>query len=153
MWPLLMKLFLLVFSAYSAGILAQLFRQSAIVGYLLAGSIVGALLFDYTTVASVAELGVALLLFSIGLEFSFQQLKALGKSLLSGGSNGSPAEFATMTTLPFSSKARSNSLASDPNDMSNAAGNVVGSGVYVYVTVTTYAWLLVPSGRTCLLVT
>ena len=45
MWPLLMKLFLLVFTAYSAGILAQLFRQSAIVGYLLAGSIVGALLF------------------------------------------------------------------------------------------------------------
>ncbi len=85
MWPLLMKLFLLVFAAYSAGILAQHFRQSAIVGYLLAGSIVGALLFNYETIASVAELGVALLLFSIGLEFSFQQLKALGKAVLYGG--------------------------------------------------------------------
>jgi CPA2 family monovalent cation:H+ antiporter-2 len=85
MWPLLTKLFLLVLAAYGAGILAQLFRQSAIVGYLLAGSIVGALLFNYDTVSSVAELGVALLLFSIGLEFSFQQFKALGGPLLSGG--------------------------------------------------------------------
>ena len=85
MWPLLMKLFLLVFAAYAAGILAQHFRQSAIVGYLLAGSIVGALLFNYGTIASVAELGVALLLFSIGLEFSFQQLKTLGKAVLAGG--------------------------------------------------------------------
>ena len=86
MWPLLLKLFLLLLTAYTAGILARLFRQSAIVGYLLAGSIVGTLLFDYTTIASVAELGVALLLFSIGLEFSFQHLKSLGKDLLSGGS-------------------------------------------------------------------
>lgn len=85
MWPLLMKLFLLVFAAYITGILAQHFRQSAIVGYLLAGSIVGTLLFNYGTIASVAELGVALLLFSIGLEFSFHQLKALGKSVLAGG--------------------------------------------------------------------
>ncbi|BBO90089.1 cation:proton antiporter [Desulfosarcina ovata] len=85
MWQLLTKLFLLILAAYMAGILAQLFRQSAIVGYLLAGSFVGGLLFDYATVASVAELGVALLLFSIGLEFSFQQLRALGRSLLTGG--------------------------------------------------------------------
>jgi monovalent cation:H+ antiporter-2, CPA2 family len=85
MWPLLIKLFLLLCAAYTAGILAQAFRQSAIVGYLLAGSIVGTLIFDYDTVASVAELGVALLLFSIGLEFSFQHLKSLGKDLLSGG--------------------------------------------------------------------
>jgi monovalent cation:H+ antiporter-2, CPA2 family len=85
MWPMLTKLFLLVLSAYAAGILAQHFRQSAIVGYLLAGSLVGGFLFDYATVASVAELGVALLLFSIGLEFSFRQLKALGSALLIGG--------------------------------------------------------------------
>ena len=85
MWPMLTKLFLLLLAAYGAGILAQHFRQSAIVGYLLAGSVVGALLFDYDTVSSVAELGVALLLFSIGLEFSFQQLKALGAALLIGG--------------------------------------------------------------------
>ncbi len=85
MWPLLIKLFLLLLTAYVAGILAQRFRQSAIVGYLLAGSVIGTLLFDYYTIASVAELGVALLLFSIGLEFSFQHLKSLGRDLLSGG--------------------------------------------------------------------
>jgi CPA2 family monovalent cation:H+ antiporter-2 len=85
MWPLLIKLFLLLLTAYVAGILAQLFRQSAIVGYLLAGSLVGTLLFNYDTISSVAELGVALLLFSIGLEFSFQHLKSLGRDLLSGG--------------------------------------------------------------------
>ena len=85
MWPMLTKLFLLVLAAYGAGIFAQHFRQSAIVGYLLAGSIVGTFLFDYDTIAAVAELGVALLLFSIGLEFSFRQLKSLGSALLIGG--------------------------------------------------------------------
>lgn len=85
MWPLLTKLFLLLLAAYAAGILAQALRQSAIVGYLLAGSVVGALLFGEEMVSTVAELGVALLLFSIGLEFSFKHLKSMGRNLLSGG--------------------------------------------------------------------
>ena len=85
MWPLLINLFLLLLAAYTAGILAQAFRQSAIVGYLLAGSIVGSLLFSGDLVSSVAELGVSLLLFSIGLEFSFRHLRSMGRDLLSGG--------------------------------------------------------------------
>ncbi len=85
MWLLLTNLFLLLLTAYVAGIVAQAFRQSAIVGYLLAGSIVGSLLFSDDLVSLVAELGVALLLFSIGLEFSFRHLKSMGRDLFSGG--------------------------------------------------------------------
>ena len=46
----------------------------------------GPLLFNAQAVKDVAELGVALLLFSIGLEFSFKRLKNLGSIALGGGS-------------------------------------------------------------------
>ena len=85
MWTLLFEIFILIGTSYLFGIIAQRLRQSAIIGYLLAGSVVGPLLFNRDTVTDVAELGVALLLFSIGLEFSFRQLKALGKAVLFGG--------------------------------------------------------------------
>jgi CPA2 family monovalent cation:H+ antiporter-2 len=64
----------------------QRLGQSAFIGYLPAGTIVGPLTFNRDAVSSVAELGVALLLFSIGLKFSFQRLRRLGiKVLLLGG--------------------------------------------------------------------
>lgn len=53
-------------------------NQNAIVGYLLAGAILGPTMFNRTAVQNIAELGVALLLFSIGLEFSFSRLKGMG---------------------------------------------------------------------------
>lgn len=77
-WYLIAEIILLIGLAFVLGAVAQRFNQSAIVGYLLAGAALGPVLFNKDAVQSVAELGVALLLFSIGLEFSFSRLKGMG---------------------------------------------------------------------------
>lgn len=60
-----------------------------VVGFLVAGVLVGphalAWIDDPHTIEVVAELGVALLLFTIGLEFSFDRLKRIGKLVAVGG--------------------------------------------------------------------
>ena len=83
---LLMEIVLLLGTAFVLGAVAQRLKQSAIIGYLLAGMLMGPLLFNTQAVEDVAELEVALLLFSIGLEFSFGRLKRLGRVALGGGS-------------------------------------------------------------------
>lgn len=77
-WNLIMEIVLLVGVAFLFGVVAQRLKQSAIVGYLLAGAVLGPIMFNKDAVQEVAELGVALLLFSIGLEFSFGRLKRMG---------------------------------------------------------------------------
>ncbi len=71
---------LLVLSAFFCGLLMQRLRQPLILGYILTGVILG----PYTgglTITSVheiellAEIGVGLLLFALGLEFSHKDLK------------------------------------------------------------------------------
>ena len=78
-WRFLMEIVLLLGGAFVFGALAQRLRQSPIVGYLLAGTLVGPLLFNAPAVNQAAELGVSLLMFSIGLEFSFKELRRMGK--------------------------------------------------------------------------
>ena len=85
-WKLIGEILLLLLGAFLLGAGAQRLKQSAIVGYLLTGVVLGPLLFNREAVMSVAELGVALLLFSIGLEFSFGRLKRMGSIALAGGS-------------------------------------------------------------------
>lgn len=85
MWQLLMEVVLLLAAAFVLGALAQQLRQSAIIGYLAAGIVLGPVLFNAKVVGQVAELGVALLLFSIGLEFSYSRLRKLGPMALVGG--------------------------------------------------------------------
>ena len=77
-WLLIMEITALLGLAFVLGAVAQRLKQSAIVGYLLAGAVLGPLLFNRSAVQDVAELGVALLLFSIGLEFSFSRLRRMG---------------------------------------------------------------------------
>ena len=84
MWQLLMEIVLLLGTAFALGTVAQRLKQSAIIGYLLAGTIVGPILFNAQAVEQVAELGVALLLFSIGLEFSSSRLRQLGTIAMLG---------------------------------------------------------------------
>jgi CPA2 family monovalent cation:H+ antiporter-2 len=84
-WETLAKLVLLLGSAFALGAAAQRLKQSAIIGYLLAGTILGPTLFDRQALSDWGELGVALLLFSIGLEFSFGRLKRMGALALLGG--------------------------------------------------------------------
>jgi len=66
-------------------VLFQRLRIPAVLGYLLAGVIVGPylpipLFARSTNVAELAELGVIVLMFSIGLEFSLRRLVRLGRS-------------------------------------------------------------------------
>ncbi len=84
-WRLLMEILLLLGASLVFGAIAQQLRQSAIVGYLVAGTVLGPLLFNPSAVSSVAELGVSLLLFSIGLEFSFRRLRRMGAIAIGGG--------------------------------------------------------------------
>ena len=85
LWLFLLEIVMLLGSAFLMGALAQRLRQSPIVGYLLAGTIVGPLLFNTEVVNQSAELGVSLLLFSIGLEFSFKRLLQMGRMAFGGG--------------------------------------------------------------------
>jgi len=66
------------------------FRIPAIVGYFLAGIVSGPSGFGFVNdlhqVDTLAEIGVILLLFTIGMEFSLSQLIRLRKAILVGGS-------------------------------------------------------------------
>lgn len=74
---------LLVFgSAIAGGILAKRLRLPALIGYIASGVVFGNILtrgIDQTLLARIADAGVTLLLFTLGVEFSFHRLKnALG---------------------------------------------------------------------------
>ncbi len=84
-WALLPKLVLLLAVAFTLGVLAKRLKQSPIIGYLVAGTMLGSTLFDREALMHWGEIGVALLLFSIGLEFSFGRLRRMGSLVLLGG--------------------------------------------------------------------
>jgi len=71
------------------GGLCERIKQSPLVGYLLAGVLLGPnalnVLPSYESVYTIAELGVALLLFTIGLEFSWRRLLSVGRVAGGGG--------------------------------------------------------------------
>ena len=89
-WSLLLDLVLLLFGCVAAGGLASRFGQSPIVGYLVAGMLLGGptgfyIIGSQGEIELIAELGVSLLLFSLGLEFSWERLKAFGAPTLVSG--------------------------------------------------------------------
>jgi len=102
LWFFLMELVLLLGGAFLLGALAQRLRQSPILGYILAGTIVGPLLFNASAVNQAAELGVSLLLFSIGLEFSFRELRKIGRMAFGGGSVQIIGTLLLVTAIMFS---------------------------------------------------
>jgi len=78
----LMASMILLGGALVLGALAERLRQTAVLGYLLAGTLVGPGVLGWVRaeagVSVLAELGAATLLFSIGTEFSVARLRALG---------------------------------------------------------------------------
>jgi CPA2 family monovalent cation:H+ antiporter-2 len=90
LWSFLLDLLLLLSAAAVLGMLAERVGQSALIGYLLAGVLLGPgalnVIHSEEVVRGLAELGVALLLFSIGLEFSWARLRRMGPSPAIGGS-------------------------------------------------------------------
>ena len=74
----LRDLALILGTAALATVLFQRLRLPVIVGYLAAGMLVRPLIHSPETIRILAELGVVLLLFSIGLEFRLRRLVTLG---------------------------------------------------------------------------
>jgi monovalent cation:H+ antiporter-2, CPA2 family len=75
--------------AAAGGLLASLLRQPVLLGYILAGMIVGpaglGVIKEVVQVETLAQLGVAFLLFALGVGFSLSELKKVQKISLGGG--------------------------------------------------------------------
>lgn len=88
-WAILQDALFLLLGAMLLGALFERFKQNAMLGYLLARTLLGAHALDALpnrdAILSVAELGVALLLFAIGMEFSWHKLRRIGSIALGGG--------------------------------------------------------------------
>lgn len=88
-WQLLLDVVLSLTAALLLGIVFEKLRQSAIVGYLIAGILVGPGIMGWIqtgqTLLVIAEIGIVLLLFTLGLEFSGSQFRALGGRVFLGG--------------------------------------------------------------------
>lgn len=80
---------IIVVAGLAGGLIAQQLRQPLILGYILAGIMVGPFTGGVTIsnihdIELLAEIGVALLLFALGLEFSLKELKPVGRIALIG---------------------------------------------------------------------
>ena len=79
---------IIVVAALLGGLAAQRVRQPLVLGYILAGVVVGpyglAIVSDIHEIEMLAEIGVALLLFALGLEFAFRDLRPVRAIALVG---------------------------------------------------------------------
>lgn len=80
---------IIVVAAFLGGLIARQLKQPLVIGYILAGVVVGPYtggirISDLHEIEMLAEIGIALLLFAIGLEFSFKELKPVRKIALIG---------------------------------------------------------------------
>jgi Kef-type K+ transport systems, membrane components len=86
---LIVDLVLVLVAATIGGLLASLLQQPAILGYLIGGIIVGpgglGVIKELIQVETLAQFGVAFLLFALGVEFSFAELKKVQGISLGGG--------------------------------------------------------------------
>jgi len=89
-WTLLSDIVILLAASLLVGGLFSRFGQSPLVGYMLAGMLLGGpgsihIIKSQQTIEGIAELGVSLLLFSLGLEFAWAELRKLGSRTLFAG--------------------------------------------------------------------
>ena len=94
---------LIMVAAAAALILFRLIRQPPILGYLLAGMLVGPFALqgrfvsDTETVSLVAEVGLVVLLFAIGVEFGWERIRKIGFRVVLIGA----VEIAAMISLGY----------------------------------------------------
>ena len=80
---------IIVVAGLIGGLVAQRLKQPLILGYILVGVMVGPFtggvtVSDIHDIELLAEIGVALLLFALGLEFSLKELKPVARIALIG---------------------------------------------------------------------
>lgn len=80
---------IIVTAALLGGLIAHFLKQPLIIGYIFAGVVVGphtggVTVSDAHNIEKLAEIGVALLLFALGLEFSIRELKPVRKIAIIG---------------------------------------------------------------------
>jgi len=87
--PLLFDLGIIILVATVFSVFARQFRQPLLIAYVLAGVLIGpvglGLITDAASIATLGELGIAFLLFTVGLEIDVQKLRAVGTPSLVGG--------------------------------------------------------------------
>lgn len=92
--PLFALLTLVLVSAVLISLVLVRFRQSLLVGYLLSGVLIANAGLPWAgqssqgdaVIANLAEIGVVLLMFTLGIEFSLNELRHLWRTALVGGS-------------------------------------------------------------------
>jgi len=76
-------------AAAAGGFIAALFKQPPMIGYLIGGMIIGPSCFGlikaYVQVDSLAQFGVAFLLFALGVEFSLSEIRKVQQVAIGGG--------------------------------------------------------------------
>jgi len=79
--------------AFLGGAIARKLGQPVLLGYILAGILIGpntpGVTVDREQVETLANLGVAFLMFALGVEFSFSELKRVRKVALTAGASRS----------------------------------------------------------------
>lgn len=97
--PLISTVVMGISAAFVGGMITSKLRLSPIVGYLLAGIIIGphtpGFVGDSKLATQLAEIGIVLLMFGVGLHFSLKDLMAVKKIALPGA----VVQIATATTL------------------------------------------------------
>ena len=86
---LFLDVIIILTGAFLGGLAARTLRIPVILGYLGIGIIIGphalGVVANTETVRSLAEFGVILLLFAVGIEVSFENIRQLGKVVVVGG--------------------------------------------------------------------
>lgn len=101
---ILAYLLILLVAALVGGVVFKTLKQPPVIGYLLAGLVLGILFgknLVHETVNFLAELGVVLLLFTLGVEFSFSRFRKFTSGAVVGGIVQILATVVVLTILIF----------------------------------------------------
>lgn len=99
-----LDLALVLLAALGGGLLAHLLRQPLFLGYILGGALIepltpGLEVSNLHLIEQLAEIGVVLLMFTLGLEFSLRELMRVRISAIGGGLVGIAAMIAVLIAI------------------------------------------------------
>jgi len=84
--PLILQISIVIASAFIGGLLAHKLKLPILIGYIFIGIIFGiffgSAVGNTETISFFSEIGIALLLFTLGLEFNLGHLKLIGKPII-----------------------------------------------------------------------